>query len=423
VCSLAPVLQSRRLPLIAALNERTHTSAGSVRSRKALVIGQMAFTLILLTGAGLFVQTLARLHAKAPAAADSLVLFRADPPRIGYADPEARRLMRDLAQRLQDTPVIERAAAANTSLLAGGSFARPLTIQADARLVTDGTVYGLRVTPGFFSTLGIRVIAGRDFEARDARSAESGSPGFRSAIVNESFARRYFGDRDPVGHRLGIGDAPETPTDIEIVGAVADLSYISLRRTETEHVFFPFWDRQAEDGTFYLRVRGEPESAFASIRAAVAAVEPRLPVELTTFADRVDQSLTNERMLAAMSTVLGTIALLVAVVGLYGVMSFVVTRRTPEIGVRLALGSTRAAAVWLVIRDAVVMIGVGTAVALPCVWALSRLVEAELFGVSALDRPTIALASALLAMVALAAAMLAAWRAASISPTEALRVE
>jgi predicted permease len=423
VCSLAPILQSRRIPLIAALNERTQTGAGSVRFRKALVIGQIAFTLILLTGAGLFAQTLARLHAKAPAAAGSLVLFRADPPRIGYADPEARRLMRELARRLQDVPVIEGAAAANTSLLAGGSFARPLTIQADDRLVSDGPVYGLRVTPGFFSSLGMRLISGRDFEERDTRDPDPRSPGFRSAIVNESFARRYFGDRDPVGHRLGIGGAPETPTDIEIVGVVEDLSYISLRRTETEHVFLPFWDRQAEDGTFYLRMRGEPESAFASIRAAVAEVEPRLPVELTTFADRIDQSLTNERMLAAGSSVLGTIALLLAVVGLYGVISFVVARRTPEIGVRLALGSTRAAAVWLIIRDAVIMIGVGTAVALPCVWALGRLVESELFGVSALDRPTIALASTLLALVALAAAMLAAWRAASINPTEALRVE
>jgi predicted permease len=421
LCSLAPILQSRRIPLIAALNQRTQTGAGSVRFRKALVIGQMAFTLILLTGAGLFVQTLARLHANAPAAAGSLILFHANPPRIGYAEPDARRLMRELARRLQNVPVIERAAAANTSLLSGGSFSRPLTIQADARLVTEHPVYGLRVTPGFFSSLGIRVVAGRDFEERDARGPET--PSFRSAIVNESFARRYFGDRDPVGHRLGIGDTPETPTDIEIVGVVEDLSYISLRQRETEHLFLPFWDRQAEDGTFYLRVRGAPESAFASIRAAVAEVEPRLPVELTTFADRIDQSLMDERMLAAVSSVLGTIALLLAVVGLYGVMSFVVTRRTPEIGVRLALGSTRAATVWLVIRDAVVMISVGITVALPCVWALSRLVEAELFGVSAVDGPTIVLASTLLALVALAAAMFAAWRAASISPTQALRVE
>jgi predicted permease len=421
LCALAPILQSRRIPLIAPLNERTHIGAGGVRFRKALVIGQMAFTLILLAGAGLFVQTLARLHAKAPAAASSLVMFRADPPRIGYADPDARRLMRALLQQLQEMPVIERAAAANTSLLAGGSFARALTIQSDERMVTDGSVYGLRVTPGYFAALGLRVIAGREFEERDTRDPES--PGFRSAIVNQSFARRYFGNRSPVGYRLGLGDRPDTATDIEIVGVVEDLSYISLRLTETEHVFFPFWDQQAEDGTFYLQVRGKPESAFAAIRARVAELEPRLPVELTTFADRIDRSLMNERMLATLSSGFGLIALLLSVVGLYGVLSFVVTRRTREIGVRLALGATRSDALWLIVRDAVLMIGAGTAMALPGVWALSRLVEAELFGVSAVDGSTLALASSLLALVALGASMLPAWRAASVSPTEALRVE
>jgi predicted permease len=421
LCGLAPILQSRRIPLIAPLNQRTRTGAGGVRFRQALVIGQMAFTLILLTGAGLFVQTLASLHAKAPAAARSLVLFRADPPRIGYADPDARRLMRHLLQGLQDLPVVERAAVANTSLLAGGSFARALTIQSDDRIVTDGAVYGLRVTPGYFAALGTRVIAGREFDERDTRDLES--PGFRSAIVNESFARRYFGERNPVGDRLGLGVRPDTVTDIEIVGVVEDFSYISLRLTETEHVFFPFWDRQAEDGTFYLQVVGNPASAFAAIRARVAELEPRLPVELTTFADRMDRSLMNERMLATLSSGFGMIALLLSVVGLYGVLSFVVTRRTQEIGVRLALGATRSHAVWLVVRDAGVMIGTGTAVALPCVWALSRLVEAELFGVSAVDGPTIGLASSLLALVALGAALLPAWRAASVSPTEALRFE
>lgn len=421
VCGLAPMLQSRRIPLMAPLNQRTHTWAGGVRFRKALVIGQMAFTLILLTGAGLFVQTLARLHAKAPAAASRLVLFRADPPRIGYADSDARRLMRDLLQQLRQMPVVERAAVANTSLLAGGSFARALTIQADERMVTDGSVYGLRVTPGYFAALGMHVIAGREFDERDTRDPES--PGFRSAIVNESFARRYFGNRSPVGYRLGLGDRPDTATDIEIVGVIEDLSYLSLRSTETEHVFFPFWDRQAEDGTFYLQVRGKPESAFAAIRARVAELEPRLPVELTTFADRMDRSLMSERMLATLSSGFGMIALLLSVVGLYGVLSFVVTRRTQEIGVRLALGATRSNALWLIVRDAGVMIGAGTAMALPCVWALSRSIEAELFGVSAVDGPTIGLASSLLALVALGAAMLPAWRAASVSPTEALRFE
>lgn len=382
----------------------------------------MAFTLILLTGAGLFVQTLARLHAKAPGSASSLVLFRAGPPAIGYSNSDARRFMRDLLYKLRDIPSIESAAVANTSLLAGGSFSRVLTIQSDGRRVTDGPVYGLRVTPGFFAALGTRVVAGRDFDERDTRDAQS--PDFRSAIVNESFARRYFGNRNPIGHRLGIGDEPGTATNIEIVAVIEDLSYISLRLTNTEHVFFPFWDRQSEDGHFYLKVRGKPESAFASIRAAVAALDPRLPLDsLRRFTDQIDQSLRTERALATLSSGFGAIALLLSVVGLYGVMSFVVTRRTQEIGVRMALGATRSAAVRLVVRDAVVMIGAGTAMALPCVWALGRLIEAQLFGVRAVDGATIAVASGILALVALGAAMLPAWRAASINPTEALRLE
>jgi predicted permease len=423
LCGLAPALQSGRVPLIAGLKERARmATAGGVRFRRALVIGQLAFSLILLTGAGLFVQTLTRLHAKAPASASNLLLFRADPPAIGYSDSDARRLMRDLLRKLQEVPGVESAAVANTSLLMGGSFSRVLTVQSDERVVTDRPVYGLRVTPGYFSTLGTRVIAGRDFNERDTRDPQS--PGYRSAIVNESFARRYFGSRSPLGHHLGIGSRADLPANIEIVGVIEDFSYRSLRLRETEHVFFPFWDQQSEDGTFYVKVQGRPESAFASIRAAVAQLDPTLPLgSLRTFEDQIDRSLTTERMLATLSSGFGAIALLLSVVGLYGVMSFVVTRRTQEIGLRLALGATRPAAVWLIIRDAVVMIGAGTAVALPCAWALSRLVEAQLFGVRAVDGPTIAAASCLLTLVGLGAAMLPAWRAASVSPTEALRLE
>lgn len=424
LCGLLPALQAGRIPLIGSLKERSHmATAGGARLRKALVAGQMAFTLILLTGAGLFVQTLARLHAKAPGSASSLVTFRADPVGIGYSDPNARQFMRGLLRKLQDVPGVEGAAVANTSLLRGGSFSRILTIQSDVRIVTDRPVYGLRVTPGFFSTLGTRVIAGRGFDERDTRDPQA-STTYRAVIVNESFARRYFGGRNPVGYRLGVGSRPDTPTNIEIVGMIEDFSYRSLRLKETEHMFFPFWDHQSEDGTVYLKVRGKPQSAFASIRAAVAELDPALPVaSLATFEDQIDRSIWAERALATLSSGFGAIALLLSVVGLYGVMSFVVTHRTQEIGVRLALGATRSAAVWLIVRDALVIIGAGTAIALPCVWVLGRLIEAQLFGVRAADGPTIAAASALLAFVALGAAMLPAWRAASVSPTEALRFE
>jgi ABC-type antimicrobial peptide transport system permease subunit len=172
-----------------------------------------------------------------------------------------------------------------------------------------------------------------------------------------------------------------------------------------------------------VKVRGEPESTFGSIRAAIAEIDGRLPLTLRTLSEQIDRALSFERMLAALSSAFAVTALLLAVVGLYGVMSFVVTRRTQEIGLRLALGATRADAMWLILRDALILIGAGIAVALPAAWALRRLVEAALFGVRAFDGPTIALAICLLALVALGAATVPAWRAASVSPTDALRVE
>jgi predicted permease len=322
--------------------------------------------------------------------------------------------------------VVERAVMANSQMLEGGSARRTLTIESDGRVVTERPIPIMRVGPGFFSTIGTPLIAGRDFNDDDTRDIEA-ERRYRSIIVNESFARRYFGGRSPIGHRVGVGNQPSTVTNIEIVGMVRDFSFRSLRDDqEPAHAFFPFAQTGAlaGNGAFYVKVRGEPESAFASIRAAVATVDARLPlVALTTLQGQIDRRLRSERMLATLSTGFGAIALLLAVVGLYGVMSFVVTRRTQEIGVRMALGATRSAAVWLITRDALIMIAAGTVIALLAAWALRRLVEAELFGIQAFDGPTIALATSLLALVALGAAMLPAWRAASVSPTEALRFE
>jgi predicted permease len=425
LCGLAPAFQAGRIPLISSLKERSRiATGGGVRLRKALVAGQMAFTLILLIGAGLFVQTLARLHSRGPGfAGSSLLMFRADPVSNGYSDSDATRLMHELLAKLKEVPGVERAAVANAHLLTGGTSSTSMTIQMGERIVTNRAVHYMRVGPGFFSTLGTQLIAGRDFEERDLRDQNSGEKGSHSIIVSESFARRYFGSRSPIGYRLGLGNRPGTVANIEIIGVVKGFSRRNLR-DEIEQAFVPYWDRDSGDGTFYLKVRGKPEAAFASIRAAVAQIDPALPlIDLVTLDDQIDRSLATERMLATLSSGFGAIALLLSVVGLYGVMSFVVTRRTQEIGVRLALGATRSAVVWLIARDALVMIGAGTAIALPCAWVLRRLVEAQLFGVTAVDGPTVAAAIGLLALVALGAAMLPSWRATSVSPTEALRPE
>ena len=427
LCGLIPALQAGRIQLFSSLKERSRTARLSVRLRKTLVAGQVAFTLILLIGVGLFVQTLARLQAKGPGfATSSLLMFRASPASNGYSDVDATRVMRELLQKLENTPGVESAAIANTQILTGGTSSSSMTIQSDRRIVTDRAVHFMRVTPAFFATLGTRLVAGRNFAERDLRDPKSDETDYRSIIVSESFARRYFGNRSPVGRRLGFGNRPETRTNVEIIGVVKGFSRRTLRddRDDIEQAFVPYWDRQSGGGAFYLRVRGEPAAAFASIRAVVAQVDPALPiVDMITLDDQIARSLSTERMLAVLSSGFGAIALLLSVVGLYGVISFVAANRTQEIGVRIALGATRRSAVWLIARDALVMIGAGMAVALPCVWALSRFVEAQLFGVRGVDGPTIAGASALLGVVALASAMLPAWRAASVSPTEALRYE
>ncbi|HYE85573.1 MAG TPA: ABC transporter permease [Vicinamibacterales bacterium] len=422
-CGVAPAFQIGRIPLVASLNDRSRAgAAGGVRLRKAIVAGQLAFTLVLLVGSALFVQTLSRLQDNLGFDGRNLVTVSIDPPSVGYAEPDAERVMREVYERLQVFPAVERVAAANSTMLVGGAASSTLTIQSDRRFVADRAAARMRVGPGFFATIGTPIIAGRDFDDRDMRPLGEKPRPYRSVIVSESFARRYFPDRDPLGARIGLGSQPDTRTDIEIIGVVKDFSRRSLRDAQVETIFLNYFDNQSGDGTFYVRTRGDAASAFNAIRAAVAQVDPALPATLVVFEDQIDQSLRAERMLASLSSAFGVFALLLAVIGLYGVMAFVVTQRTAEIGVRMALGATRLSALWLVIRDAIAMVAIGMLIALPSLWGLQRFVKAQLFGVTALDVPTIVVASALLTFVGLSAAMLPAWKAATTNPVEALRV-
>jgi predicted permease len=423
LCASGLAWQVGRTSLVVSLRERSGQSGGA-RLRKALVVGQMAFTLILLVGAGLFVQTLVGLYAKGPgfSSATHLLTFGINVMNKGLTGEEQERMSRQILTTLRALPDVENAGISGLKLLDGGSWNQHLTVEADTRITTDRVVHLSPITPGLFATLGTRVVAGRDFDDRDARPLSEA--GLRSVIVNERFARRYFGDRSPIGRRIGLGANADTKTIIEIVGVVQDFSYRNLREAD-EQAFFPLFEGPLRGGGwFYLKVRGRPEQAIASVRAAVSKIDPTLPLlDLRSFEEQMDRTLTNERMLATLSAGFGVLAMLLAAIGLFGVMSFVVTSRTGEIGVRLALGATRGSAVWRVVSDAGVMVGVGVAIALPCVWGLRRFVEAQLFGIDAIDARTIVGASAVLALAALTGALAPAWRAASVKPTEALRAE
>ena len=421
LCGLGPALKAGRIPIATALRERA-PSGGGVRMRRALVVGQIAFTLLLLICAGLFLQTLARLYQKGPGfESGGLLMFRIDTASGGYDDAKGSRLILQLLDSVRNTPGVAGAAIGGHALLAGGSWNTHMTIDETRRRSTERVVHCTPVTPGFFSTLGVRLVAGRDFDQRPGPS--DGDRRYRTAIVNASFARRYFAGGSPIGHRIGFGVRPDTKTDVEIIGVVADFSYRDLRE-ETEQAFFPFLDLPWPAGVFYVRTQGSPEQAFAGIRATVKGIDGTLPVaSLRTVDTQIARSLRTERMMATLLAAFGAMALLLSIVGLYGVMSFVVTQRTREIGVRLALGATRGMAVWLVVRDALIMIGSGTAIALLASLGLGRILSAQLFGIEAVDAPTMAGATVMLAIVALASAAVPAWRASSVSPTEALHAE
>jgi predicted permease len=417
-----PALQAGRGSLIASLRERGGTALGSLRLRRAIVTAQIAFTLILVIGAALFIRTLTGLLAKGPGFdTASLISFGIDPLRNGYTPSEASRLIQRIHDEVRASPGTQASAVARNQLLTGGSWHNPITIQADQRISTDREVRMNAVSPGFFPTLGTRIVAGRDFQERDSLPVSEG--GQRVAIVNEALVKRYFEGRNPLGARLCPGTGPDAKPDIEIIGVVANINYRDVR-DEWEQAYFPMVRGEDSGGNFYVRLQGTPEAAFQSVRRIIGNADPTLPITyFRTLDEQVSRSLNTERMLAALSGSFGALALLLSLVGLYGVMSFVVTQRTREIGIRLALGATRLAAVRLVLRDALLMVAAGIAIALPCVWALGRLVESQLYDIKPTDPAAIATATLILCAATLAAALIPARRASAVNPTEALRFE
>src|SRR5579862_1240087 len=418
---LAPALHAGAGSLVSSLRERAGTGFGGVRLRKCIVTLQVAFSLILVIGAALFVRTLAGLLAKGPGFETTGILsFAIAPVQNGHSRADAGRLVRRIDEEVRALPATGKSGAARYAFLTGGSWNNQMIIQTDRRIVT-GNVNLNAVSPGFFSTLGIRILAGRDFDTHDSRPA--GTLGLRSAIVNEAFVKRYLAGRDPLGTHIAVGSGPDAKADIVIVGVCTGFNYRDLR-DNSEQAFFPLYESDDSGATFYVQVRGTPEQAIPSVRRIVRQADPRLPILwFRTLDNQVNRSLSTERLLAALSGSFGALALLLSLIGLYGVMSFVVIRRTREIGIRLALGATGASAVRLVLRDAVTMIGAGVAIALPCAAALGKLVQSQLFGVTATDPATIAAASLVLTAGALAAAFIPAWRASNVSPTDALRLE
>ncbi len=419
---VAPAWQSGQGSVLSSLRERGGSVLRGIQLRKLIVTAQIALTLTLVVAAALFVRTLDALMAKGPGfVTSSLVSFSIETMSNGYAPEAGERLMRRLDDAISQSPVTKQSAVARFALLTGGSWSNPMTIFSNTRTATDHDVNMNSVSPGFFETMGIKLLAGRNFNDRDI--SRPNDPGWHSVIVNETFVKRYLAGRNPIGVRLSEGSGPDVKPNMEIVGVMSDFSYRGIRE-ESEQAYFPFYEGEHSYGTFYVRVHGTPESSFQTLRAIVRNADPTLPLkDFRTVDEQVDRSLNTEHILAGLSSSFSTLALLLSLVGLYGVMSFVVTQRTREIGIRLALGAGRWSTIWLVLRDALMMVVSGIAAGLLMVWALGRLVTSQLYDVKPSDPLVIATAILILASAAIGSAVIPARRASGVNPTEALRVD
>jgi len=302
-------------------------------------------------------------------------------------------------------------------MLANNDWENGLTIEGyHATAGEDMTTWYNGVTPGYFDALGMHRLAGRGFTAKDVANAPL------VAVVNASFAKHYFGDAPAVGHRIGQGTDPGTPTKIEIVGVVNDTRYENLRTEIHREYFLCALQRPAFGMVVYARTEREPESAFHSIRATVREMDPNMPiVEMKTFQHQLDESLVTERMIATLSAVFGVLATVLAIIGLYGVMAYMVARRSREIGIRMALGAQTGTVVWLVMREVLVLVFAGVVVGLPAAYGLTRLIQTQLYGVAPNDPLSMMSATLLLSMVALMAGYIPARRAAGFDPVRVLR--
>jgi predicted permease len=423
VFGLAPALQATRPELAGTLKDQAGSVVGgtAVGLRKFLVVAQVSLSLLLLIGAGLFIQSLRNLKELNPGFhTENLLTFAMDPTLNGYKPERTLQFYRQLTDRMNGLPGARSAALAVVQILDGNEWDSSVTVEGYTVKQGEWVDPHMQfISPRFFETMGIPVLLGRDFTIQD----DQGTP--KVAIVNEKFARRYFGGANAIGRHVGNGGNPGTKTDIEIVGVVKDTKYESMRDEIPYELYLPY--RQVEfvvGMTAYLRTEADPENMFALLRRTVREVDSNVPVyRMRTLEQQVDKSLMSERLLATLSAIFGCLATLLAAVGLYGVMAYMVARRTREIGIRMALGASGGSVVWLVMREVLLLAVVGLAIGLPSAWALTRLVETQLFGIQPADPLTMTMAAIGIAAVATLAGYLPARRATGIDPMRALRWE
>jgi predicted permease len=419
---LAPAWRATRFDLTPALKDTGRSSAGYSRSwlGKSLVVAQVALSLLLLIGAGLFMRTLRNLQQVAPGFnPQNLLLFRVDPRLNGYQGERLGNLYRRIFERIEAVPGVRSVTFSRHPLLSGSLGSREFYLEGQtADRINPPSAFLHIVRANFFETMELPIQLGRGLSPQDDASAP------RVAVINQTLARRFFQHENPLGKRISFD--PNRPGEVEIIGVAQDAKYTSLRAEIPPTVYVPWLQELARLGqmNFEVRTAGDPANFLAAIRQAVREVESNLPLfDVKTQIDQASQSLAQERLFALLLSFFGLLALLLAALGLYGVLTHSVAQRTQEIGIRMALGADARHVLRLVIGQGMVLVCVGITVGLIAAYWLTKLLTTWLYGVSETDPLTFGAIASLLMFVALFACYLPARRAARVDPIVALRYQ
>jgi macrolide transport system ATP-binding/permease protein len=416
---LAPALQATRLNLLPAL--KNEVSVYSQRRRRialrdVLVIAQLAMSLVLLVSAGLFVRSLRQALTFDPGfATDNLLTASLETRGARLNEQQGQEFFQQTLERVSSLPGVQSATLSMVVPLTGGGNRRMITLEGYQRQPNEDTELNTNtIGLNYFTTMGIPIVAGRDFDKQDRK----GSP--LVVIVNEELARRYYGG-NAVGKRLQIGS--NVPSR-EIVGVARTAKYRNLREPSLPFIYIPFGQEYQSGMTLMVRTKGDPEEIVGSLHNEMRALNRDVPLfSVQTMSERIGGQLAADRMIAVLLSVFGGGALLLAAIGIYGVMGYAVVQRTHEIGIRLALGAEQRDILRLIVGQGMVLIAIGAGIGLAVALAVTQVLKSLLFGVSATDPLTFALVIVVLVGVALLACYLPARRATKVDPLEALRYE
>jgi predicted permease len=419
---IAPALRATRGDVHNALKQTGRSVAGT-RSvlGKSLIVFQVAISLVLLVGAGLFLRTLYNLQrVDVGFNPHNLLLFRVAPQLSGYDEKRTPALYAQLLERIAAVPGVRGVALTNPALLSGSTTSTSIFVQgrvyaADTR-DAGGSINRLTISPNFFEVMEIPLVRGRTFTPRDSETAP------KVVMINETAVRKYFPDEDPIGKRFG--SSVEQSGQLEIVGIVRDAKYNSLRDAAPPTMYVPYAQARTGGAVVEVRTASNPGSVTTAVREAVRQVDPNLPMtDVSTQLEQIGRRLQQEKMFAGAYALFGGLALVLAAIGLFGVMSYSVARRTNEIGIRMALGAQRQDVLGLVMRESMILVVVGIVIGVAVALGASRLVTTLLFGLASTDAMTIAAAIVLMMIVSALAGFLPARRASRVDPMVALRYD